>query len=237
MLAVTLALAGARSSAHADRTTDTDVRVRFETRTDHGVLVLAAVVDADPGDVVAGVRLELYRRDGVVEIREPGEHGNMVVPDPRMSRIRAIAVDGGGAAVSSVTWTPGGGSPQRWLPRDRDAEPARDPLLGRWYVWGGAALVTGVTATWFGLRASADWTELDSAIQNSAANSYARARELERSGRRNALLANAGAGVAVGLSGVAVVLLVRELWGDDDSQQIVPVAVPGGAALSLRGEF
>jgi hypothetical protein len=85
------------------------------------------------------------------------------------------------------------------------------PLYARWWVWGGAAVVTGAVAIYFGVKLKQDRDDLDELNENSEEHFFEDALEIEERGDSHARNANIFLGVTAALSAVSIGLLVYDL--------------------------
>jgi tetratricopeptide (TPR) repeat protein len=126
------------------------------------------------------------------------------------------------------------------------------PLYARWWVWGGAAAVTGAVAIYYGIKLKQDRDDLDELNKNSQDHFFEDALEIEERGDSHARNANIFLGVTAALSAVSVGLLVYDLVRSSPesdgtasaararrSRRPVVTAgpVPGGAGVSLGLDF
>ena len=153
---------------------------------------------------------------------------------------------GGGTTAGTagtVTMQPGTGGGSR-------------PFYARWWVWGGAAALSGGVAIYFGLKLKQDRDDLDELNANSEEHFFEDALEIEERGDSHARNANIFLGITAALSAVSVGLLVYDLVkGSPESDGaasasasrarrrsgrplVTAGAVPGGGAgASLGFEF
>ena len=107
----------------------------------------------------------------------------------------------------------------------------------QWYTYGAAAVVAGGAGTFFALRSRADAQRLERLLARSADAEFAEAREIERRGRFNTLLANGGFAAAGALGVATVVCAVRGRY-EKPNPVVAPVMGAGGATgLSVSGRF
>jgi hypothetical protein len=193
---------------------------------DHKV---AIVVESDPLDMVAGVKVNgktvELSADGVVE-----------VPRGTLDPVVVAVTDRYGNHLDQTAWGPvafdgyeesegateslrldtvrafDAGQPER-APKssarasiDTDEAPTKSkPIYKRWYTWGAMAVGSAAVGAYFGMRANSDWEQLDGVIADSGSHSFDDAMALEDSGRKNQIVSNLGFGAAALFAAVAVV--------------------------------
>ncbi|HUS63540.1 MAG TPA: tetratricopeptide repeat protein [Kofleriaceae bacterium] len=131
------------------------------------------------------------------------------------------------------------------------------PLYARWWVWGGAAVLSGAVAIYYGVKLKQDRDDLDKLNEDSEMHFFEDALEIEERGDSHARNANIFLGITAALGAVSVGLLVYDLVksspeGESGSESattasrarrskrpfVTAGAVPGGgAAASLSLEF
>jgi hypothetical protein len=112
----------------------------------------------------------------------------------------------------------------------------RRPWYGQWYSWAAVAGVTAGAGVYFGWRVKDAQEGLEDLNANSSAHYFAEAHELERRGKRDAVLANVGFGLA-GAATVAAVWCGLRGSTRQPTTTVEPVASRGGAGLLVRGWF
>lgn len=123
------------------------------------------------------------------------------------------------------------------------------PLYARWYLWGGAAALTGAVAIYYGLQLKKDREDLDKLNANSEEHFFEDALEIEERGDGHARNANIALGVTAALSAVSIGLLVYDLVKAPESEggtaarrrrsraRVAAGVVPGGAGMQLTVGF
>lgn len=190
---------------------------------------VAIVVESDPLDMVAGVKVNgkaVEMSDGTVE-----------VPRGTLDPVVVAVTDRYGNHLEQTAWGPvafdayadesapseslrmdtvrsfEAGEPER-APEPRaevlidetdDVPETSRPIYKRWYTWGVMAVGSAALGTYFGMRATDDWDQLDGVITDSASYSYEDAMALEDSGRKNQMISNVGFGAAALFAAIAVV--------------------------------
>lgn len=199
-------------------------------------------VDADPAGLVAGARA-VFRVDGREQTLDARGAGSMTLalPPGAQGEVVCAAMDAHGNRLAErdvlFRSTPA-------LLHDADTTPASDstpsgrPFYARWYTWAGLTAVAGGAGVYFGLRAQADQDELDRINAASSEHFFSEAEAVEERGRRNALRANIGYGVAGACAVVTAILIVR---GDPDqgprTLAVSPMPADRGTGVSLSFTF
>lgn len=203
-------------------------------------------VASDPVDMVAGVRVTYRREGGSEQILESraGARSVRVPGDERVTLVCAAIDEHGNRLIEIGSW-------DRPLvlepPADAltDAAPAAPverrspPFYGRWYVWGTAAVLAGGAGGYFAWQVREDQAELDRLNDASADHSFSEAEEIERRGKRNALIANvafATAGACV-IGAVISLLLEPGAPAGERPTALVPLPVERGAGVSVVLSF
>jgi hypothetical protein len=204
-------------------------------------------VDTDPLSMATGARVIYRSAAGRERVLEAHGSSPMVLDLPATGRVELVCavIDEHGNRLAEIgTWddplvmvaparsalVPSSGSKAR--------APSR-PLLARWYVWAPLSMAAAGAGGYFGLEARADQAELDRLNRTSMDHRFSEAEEVERRGKRNALLANIGFGTAGVLAVVTAIT-----WGlrpdsppRETSASIAPVPLRRGAGVSLQLSF
>ena len=201
-------------------------------------------VKSDPLGMVAGASVR-FEVDGVVgEARASGGAPYVLsIPVSARGPVTLAALDRHGNRLAKLSFaraSPRVASTPAPAP-DHERASSRRPFYAQWFLWGGIATSLSATSAYFGLRAQGDQRELDGMIRNSADYEYAAARDVESSGRRNALWANA-AGVGAAAAGVvAAGLLVSQLRADPSPERpaatVFAAPLRRGAAAGVELSF
>jgi tetratricopeptide (TPR) repeat protein len=172
----------------------------------------------------------LDRSRNELVIAEVGE----ALPEPMAGAGGAGEAAGGGMVIEG-----GGGGGSR-------------PLYARWWLWGGAAALTGAVAIYYGLKLKQDREDLDKLNENSEDHFFEDALDIEERGDSHARNANIALGVTAALSAVSIGLLVYDLVKSPESDgaasattarrkparaRVAAGAVPGGAGVQLTVGF
>jgi hypothetical protein len=220
-------------------------------KADDEAAAVALEVKSDPLDLVAGARV-IYRLEGGREqIIEAGGSGSQTLRVPASGRVTLICAaldEHGNRLVEIGSWS----EPLALTPVEKQETPAivapapsvrreapAPPLYGRWYLWGTAAVLAAGGGGYFAWQVTQDQTELDRLNENSADYSFSEAEEIERRGKRNALIANISFGAA-GAFAIATVLslaLAPDAPAGESSTALAPLALPRGAGVSVAFTF
>ncbi|WP_428265722.1 tetratricopeptide repeat protein [Haliangium sp.] len=200
-------------------------------------------VEADPVELIAGARVVYRRTDGSEQQAETSGSGNLVLGIPvedRTPLVCAAIDEHGNRLVEIGSWddplvlSPAAATAAASAPAPPPAPARSTPVYARWYVWGAAAVVTAGAGGYFAWAADQDQAELDRLNQDSAEHSFSEARAVEESGKRNALIANIGFGVAGGMAlGAALTLLLAPDEPTERELSVTPMAVPRGAGVAV----
>ncbi len=109
----------------------------------------------------------------------------------------------------------------------------RVPALVRWPTWAAVTVVAAGAGGYFAWQVSKDHDALDALNADSAAHTFDEATALEDRGRKHALFANVGLGVA----GAALVATVVTLVIDRERVEVAPVVAPGGGGARATIRF
>ena len=113
------------------------------------------------------------------------------------------------------------------------------PLYLKWWLWGGAAVAFAGGATYFAFGARSAKQELDDLNAHSVNHDFDEAKDVERRGKRDALLTNIGYGTAGAFAVVSVILFLTEPRAREEQRvtTITPVPIAGGGAVVLGVPF
>ena len=111
------------------------------------------------------------------------------------------------------------------------------PLIWKWWLWGGAAVVFAGTATYFGVDGLVAKSDLEDLNADSPNHSFDDAKALENRAKRDFLFSNIGYGVAGALAITATILWLTEPDKPSQESRITAVPVDGGGAIVLGGTF
>jgi hypothetical protein len=198
---------------------------------------LAVSAVPDPLAMVAGVRVDYLAPGGRWQTAEARGHGRLRVPLPRAASVSLVivAIDAHGNALIAD-----GSRDQPIVVSTRAlvAGAARRPtFIARWPLWTGVAVALGGAAVYFGLDARDAQQQIDAIYADSSTTMYdmvkAKVDRLSKRGRRSALIANVGFGVAGAAAVAALVLGLRE-W---TASPAVVTPAPGGAVVGMRLRF
>lgn len=225
------------------------LRVRYHVR-HKPTPVLLVFVDSDPLDMVAGARLA-HASEEAPPVEQVGD-GPFELPLPRTGRLELLVsvtdrygnrlVELGSAENPIIVNARAERTPATPPPRDRVPPSEGRPLYGRWWIYGALAAVSAGAGIYFGieaLRAEDAIEKLNQETRMGIPHDFREAKDLERQGERNALLANVSFGVAGAFAIVSTVLLVRDLTVDEPKRRvsIVPAPTRGGVAVTVELGF
>lgn len=225
-------------------------RGRLDVRctVDDAALAVALTVEADPAELVAGVRVVYRLEDGSEQILEgtgPGSH-TLRVPTTRPVTLVCAALDQHGNRLSEIgSWseplrlTPPTEKPRPVVVAAPRGEPPAPPIYGRWYVWGVATVLAAGAGGYFGWQTRQDQDELARLNANSPDYNFSEAEKIQRRGERNALITNISFGAAGVFAIAAVVSLVLEpdAPAEQSTAALAPLPLPQGAGLSVAFTF
>ncbi|MFT3693185.1 MAG: hypothetical protein QM831_08590 [Kofleriaceae bacterium] len=153
-------------------------------------------------------------------------HGNRVIQ--LGSKDVPIVITGGAPDTVAIT-------PVKPKPVIHHEEPVSTrPIVLRWWMWTGAAVLFGGASTYFGLDARSKTNQLTDINAHSGDHTYAEAMDLEDKAKRSALFCNIGMGVAGAFAIGAVVLYVTE---PHTETRISVTPTKSGGALVIGGSF
>jgi hypothetical protein len=223
--------------------------------------IVTVEIEHDPLDMITAIRLVYRSKDKLVSREMDRINGEIPIDVPELAGSQAAITvidrygnhltelmpampdDGPAAPIEPSPEAVTRQSMDRLLvDRPDPGTSGSSSVFARWYLWGGVAAGAGAVAVVFGRQATAEWARLDQLIDDSATHDYAEAQEIERRGRRNALISNIAAGAAATSAAVGLVLLVRSIGDDGDSgdkKKRIVGATPlrGGAAVTLEVGF
>jgi tetratricopeptide (TPR) repeat protein len=231
-------------------------RGKLDVRCSAGDAASGVTLDvvSDPVGMVAGARVVYRLEDGTEQTLEssgPGSHTVRVPVTEPVSLVCAAVDEHGNRLVEIGSWS----DPLTLAPVARaesaatitEVRPAgkapATPLYGRWYVWGTAAVLAGGAGGYFGWQVSQDQAALDRLNENSPDHSFSEADEIERRGKRNALITNIAFGAAGAFAIAAVVSLVLEPdapvaeSAGESAASLGPLPLEQGAGVSLSFTF
>jgi hypothetical protein len=223
------------------------LKVKVETSASPPTVTL--VIVNDPEHLIAKARVFVIA-DGKHETKVEGEGKQQITialpPGGRLDlRVQALDENGNrvvelGSADVPIVIT--GTAPEKTITPVR-AKPAvvihhepgvQRPLLLRWWMWTGAAVVFGGAGTYFGWQAHADTDALSKLNAESQSHVFTDASELAKSAKREALFFNIGMGAAgVFAIGAAILYATRP----DLETRVSVVPQQGGAAVVYGGAF
>ena len=111
------------------------------------------------------------------------------------------------------------------------------PLIWKWWLWGGTAVVFAGAATYFGVDGLSAKSDLESLNEESPNHTFDEAKDLERRAKRDFLFSNIGYGVAGALAITATILWLTEPDKPPSESRVTAVPVNGGGAIVLGGSF
>ena len=230
--------------------------VKIKAETSSAPPLVTVVIASDPLAMIAKIQVTV-KVDGGAETKLEGAGKDKVTIDlPSGGRLdlRVAALDEKGNHVAELGTTEvpiviiGKAKVEDKTPHDvkvvvgeQHPRPTPKPVKERgffwkWYVWGGAAVVFGGTATYFGidgLRAKSDLEDLNRSSPN---HSFDEAKSTERRARRDFLIANIGYGVAGAFAIGAAILWLTEPKQPTE-QRVTAVPLDGGGAIVFGGHF
>lgn len=219
------------------------LRVRQVPSRDGATVKVRLVVDSDPLDMVATLRVhygvgEAARMEQVADA-SLGSEVTFQVAAAEVVRLQVVALDKHGNQVAIadpgvlelVAHAEGEGSAVPGA-----AATAVRPWYAQWYTYAAVGAAAAGAGVYFGVRSRADADDLAALTENSAQHSYPEALALEERGNRNALLANLSFGTAGLLTVAAAICLVRARKTRPDTA-IAPLMTRHGAGVSLKHSF
>jgi hypothetical protein len=110
------------------------------------------------------------------------------------------------------------------------------PLIWKWWLWGGAAVVVGGVATGFGIDGLLAKRDLEHMNRESPNHRFTEAQALERRARRDFLISNITFPVAGALAVTATILFLTDP-GKPTERRVTAVPIEGGGAVVFGGHF
>lgn len=111
------------------------------------------------------------------------------------------------------------------------------PLIWKWWLWGGGAVVFAGVATGFGIDGLLAKSDLEDMNAESPNHRFPEAKSLERRAKRDFLISNIGYGVAGALAITATILYLTEPDKPSTERRVTAVPLDGGGAIVLGGHF
>ena len=204
------------------------LRVHYEVVADRDPIVLLLIVDSDPMAMVAGARARLSgRAQPPLQLEQRGTGRIQIALPPGSLEVVLAAIDQYGNRVAEI-------GVERSIVIAAP-KPARRPLYGRWFVWGGAALGVALVGAGLSVGAAVAQNDLQRVIGDSANHDFREARGLENSARGEWLAAGIGFGVAGALAIAATTLGIHDLGARRAraAQARVALAPPLSLALTF----
>lgn len=240
------------AEAQAFWKTHEPLKIKAETSAEPPAVTLDVV--SDPLDMIARARVVASVDKGAPTTIEKPAAAELTISLPPGARIdlRVIALDEKGnrlAEVGSVdvpivivgsravAVRPAKPPPPKKIV---DAAPRSPrPVYLKWWLWGGVAVAFAGGATYFGWQAREAKLELDDLNAHSVNHGFDEAKDVERRGKRDALLTNIGFGAAGAFAVAATILFLTEPRAREEQRTttITPVPLTGGGAVVLGVPF
>lgn len=242
------------AEAQAFWKTHEPLKIKAETASAPPSVSLTVV--SDPLDMIARARVIVTVDKGAPQTIEKAAAAELAIALPAGARIdlRVVALDDKGnrlAEVGSVdvplvivgsgaAIAPPVKPPAKKIAKAEPAAPRSPrPLYLKWWLWGGVAVAFAGGATYFAFETRAAKLELDDLNAHSVNHGFDEAKDVERRGKRDALLTNIGFGAAGAFAVAATILFLTEPRAREEQRttSITPVPIAGGGALVLGVPF
>lgn len=240
------------AEAQAFWKTQEPLKIKAETSAEPPAVKLAVV--SDPLGMIARARVVASVDKGAPKTIEKPAAAEITITLPPGARIdlRVIALDEKGnrlAEVGSVdvpivivgsgvpAVRPAKPPPPKKIVKESPRSPR--PLYLKWWLWGGVAVAFAGGASYFGWETRAAKLELDELNAHSVNHAFDEAKDVERRGKRDALLTNIGFGAAGAFAVAATILFFTEPRAREAQRTttITPVPIAGGGAVVLGVPF
>ncbi|HSN27687.1 MAG TPA: hypothetical protein VLT45_15450 [Kofleriaceae bacterium] len=225
------------------------VRVKTETSAEPPSVTL--VVASDPFMMIAKARVYVRADGGAEQMREASGEKKITIELPKGKRLdlRVQALDEHGNRVAElgttdvpIVITTNEEIVAKVPPKVEEKVKApvapapvhERPLVLKWWMWGGAAVVVGAGGAYFGFQARSETDELAKLNADSANHTFDEARAVQDRADRDVLLFNVGMGVAGAFAIGATILYLTEPRAET---RMAVVPQPGGGAVVLGGRF
>lgn len=229
--------------------------LRIKTETTASPPSITVVIASDPFTMVAKAQVTIVV-DGGAEQKLEGtgtDRISIALPIGARLDLRVAALDDkgnrlvelGSKDVPIVIVGAGGATATKVArrvppppPAPRAPEHAR-PIYLQWWLWGGATVVFGGAATYFGMSAISAKNDLDHLNMTSQNHTFDEAKDLEQTARTRVLLTNIGIGVAAACGVTAGILYLTRprVVTERRVTTLTPVPIQGGGAVVLGGQF
>jgi hypothetical protein len=228
--------------------------LKIKTETTATPPSLTVVVASDPFGMVAKAQVTVVVDGGAEqELEATGtERISIALPAGARLDLRVAALDNkgnrlvelGSKEVPIVIVGAGGATATKVAkhvpppPVPRAPAHARPTYL-QWWLWGGATVVFGGAATYFGMSAISAKNDLDHLNMTSQNHTFDEAKDLEQAARTHVLLTNIGIGVAAACGVTAGILYLTRprVVTERRITTLAPVPIQGGGAVVLGGQF
>jgi hypothetical protein len=240
------------------------ISVRWEP--DASASAVRVLVDADPLSMIDGAEV-IWWEDGEPkrEVKRGAAPYVVEVPKKKKLQLRIAAIDAFGNHIAEfgsekkplvidtsklgdvAVVPPGGGGDDHPESRGKGGS-----IFGKWWLWGGFAVVAAGAGTYFGLDVLAAKNEIEDLNKKSLMGEpvqFSDALAIQERGDRSALIANISFGVAGAAAVTAIILYATQSKGDaapsetedhakrDESSRLVPSVGAGQVGVVWTGSF
>jgi hypothetical protein len=231
--------------------------LEIKATTAAGPPAVTVTIASDPRQMIERVRAVARVDGGREETNEQPADAKVVIELRAGARIDVwvVALDAHGNRLAEIGSSevplvivgedakppPGDGAEPRPTPVPPTPEGPRKPrpLIAKWWLWGGVAVVFGGAAGYFAYDARKAVDELDRLNADSSNHSFTEAKDVESRARRDVLFANIGFAVAGAAAITATILFLTDPGPARPERRtaVTPVPLADGGAVVLEVPF